>query len=414
MQRPIIRFISDDRGFGGPHICDQIESRLRHLEAFRQCVSVLLGQVADVEGLCRVDSGADFAAPLVVYREYMLLQAGLQPGVLRRWCRLGGQIDLVRKIVHQGREGTDDGETGQLQKNEGHNAAIHLDGLDFRWRDAAQIKQRETKGRCQERRLHVDPDHHAQPDGGHVGRRIGEQDRRDDRHHHDGDLDEVEEESEQEDDPHHHDEFGDEAAGQPGQEIAHQILAPEGAESGRQHGGAEQDDEDQGSGLGGFDHHPFQGVFDLEDPPAAPCDRGEKNQGRDRREDNAKDVFAVPDVLDVDVEILEQQGKRDDRNDDQEGRGKSAALALHEAVARHDHGANGANGPRLVDGGDTENDGAEDHEDECQRRRENDEYAPRELRVVLAEMGRRRGRFRPEEGEDENIENVQTDQHEPR
>ena len=81
------------------------------------------------------------------------------------------------------------------RRDEGDHALVHVQRLDDRRRNAAQIEQSEAERRRQERCLDVQTDHYAEPDSGDVRFRIGQQDRRNNRHHDHRDLDEIEEES---------------------------------------------------------------------------------------------------------------------------------------------------------------------------------------------------------------------------
>jgi hypothetical protein len=69
---------------------------------------------------------------------------------------------------------------------------------------------------------------------------------------------------------------------------------------------------------------------------------------------------------------------------------------------------------RWPDGGDAEDDRAEHGEDERQRRHQDDHDAAEELQVVLALVGHGRRRFRPQDGDDQDVEDIQADEDEAR
>jgi len=104
-------------------------------------------------------------------------------------------------------------------------------------------------------------DHHAQPD------RIqphGHQYRPDDRHHNEGDFDEVQHETQQEHHQHDNDHRADHAAGQVVQQAGDLRVAAEPPEYQAEQRGADEDHEHHGGYRGGaVNHRAYRGQIEL-------------------------------------------------------------------------------------------------------------------------------------------------------
>ena len=113
---------------------------------------------------------------------------------------------------------------------------------DLRRRDAAQIEQGRAERRVHVGGLQVHRHHDAEPD--RIDARQRQQRGRDDRHHHEDDLEGVHHEAEQEHREHHDQDRARGAARQVAQMAMDQIVAVEPAEHEAEQGRADQDDED--------------------------------------------------------------------------------------------------------------------------------------------------------------------------
>ena len=414
MQRQVARRGRVDDLLRRPDFGDQIERLFSLVETSLQIAAKFAGKRRQIQCPGLGDGRAQDIALGVINLEQMVLHAGRQRRVARRRRRFRRQAHALRQIVHQLRRQTDDDKGEQLQTDERHHALVHLDGRHAGRGDAAQIEQGETEGRGQERGLNVQTNHHPQPHGGNVGRGVHQQDRRHDGHHHDGDFDEVQEEPHDEDDQHDDGELSPETAGHAGQEFTHQFLAAERTERGRQHRGANQNDEHQGRGLGGFNHHALQGVFDLPRPPATPADG--KDQGRREKQAKlqAEPVEVAVDRFDVDLEIRADDRERDQGHQGDDRRVIGVPVAVAKAITAHDQRPRRTDGAGLVDRRDTGDDGTKNQEDQSQRRHQRDEHLDHERAVecALAVHGRRHFRF--EKGQNQDIAHIQADQNQAR
>ena len=99
-----------------------------------------------------------------------------------------------------GEAGEDDGNEHQLQPDPGQRAPVDVGALHFLRGHAAQVEERESEWRRQERRLQVHGHHDAEPDRIHAHpEQHGGNDGDDDV----DDLDEIDDESQQEHHEHH-------------------------------------------------------------------------------------------------------------------------------------------------------------------------------------------------------------------
>ena len=98
----------------------------------------------------------------------------------------------VRQVRRESRHRPEQAEPDHLQRDERHHALVDVERREHLPGHAAQVEQRESKGRRQEARLQVHADHHAEPDriDPHLDQR-----RRRDRHDDEDDLERVEEET---------------------------------------------------------------------------------------------------------------------------------------------------------------------------------------------------------------------------
>ena len=124
-----------------------------------------------------------------------------------------------------------------------------------------------------ERGLHVDRQHHAEPDG--VDAQL-ERDRQQQRYDDEGDLEKIEEERQQEHQDVDRDQKADRAAGQVIEQTLHPQVTGETAKGERKHGGA---DEDENHESGEFQRgiHRLLGNVELE--PAFDCRQRQRTRG---------------------------------------------------------------------------------------------------------------------------------------
>src|SRR3990167_7282637 len=161
-------------------------------------------------------------------------------------------VYLFRQPGNQAGEDVGDHQQEQLDQDERQYAFVDGAGGHRAGGDAAQVEQGEAEWWGEEGGLQVQRDHHAEPD------RIqphGQQYRADNRHHHEGDLDEVEDKAEQEDHQHHQEEGAEYPARQLGEDVLDHDLAAEAAEHQGEQRGANQDQEHHGADLGGAIGH---------------------------------------------------------------------------------------------------------------------------------------------------------------
>ena len=114
MQRSIGRQFVFELGARDTRRIDQSEGRQGRIEAFRQGRPVGLGQVTHVERLGGLDAGAQNIVIKRVLFENIALDTLLQQWIDRRRCGFRRKLHPVGQIVHQEREGADDGEPDQL------------------------------------------------------------------------------------------------------------------------------------------------------------------------------------------------------------------------------------------------------------------------------------------------------------
>ena len=255
-----------------------------------------------------------------------------------------------------------------MQADKGHHALVDIERLNHLGCHATQIEQRETKGRCQEGGLHIQANHHAQPNGGYVGIRCGQQDGRNQWHDHNGNFDKVEEEPEQENHQHHDDKLGPKTARQTGQRMADQLFTAKGTESSGQHGGTDQDHKHHAGGLNGFGHDLIQGVIGFKHAPGTPTDGDKEHDGQANGQNKAKHFARTGEVFDIDRPNTEHQDDADDRKDAEQGRDINVAIAFKNTVTAHQDGAHGTDGAGLVNSCDTAQDGSEHNKNQRQWR----------------------------------------------
>ena len=87
-----------------------------------------------------------------------------------------------------------------------------------------------------------------------------QQNRGDDRHDDEGDLDPVEEEAEDEDHQHDDDHRADRTAWNVEEELVHQVVAAQAPKYQREHRGADKDDEHHGADFHGRAHDVVQNL----------------------------------------------------------------------------------------------------------------------------------------------------------
>ena len=407
MDRRVVGGKGGHRCVGCLHIFNAGESTLGVFQPVLQFPTLAARQVGDVECFASGNSATQCIALNRIGFKKHVFDAQRQARVFRWRRRFRCQVHTVGEVVHQGWPQTDNSKPGQLQQNKRHHAGIHLDGLDRGRRDPTQIKQGKPEWWGQERGLHVNADHHAQPYGGDVCGRIGEQDRRDDRHDHNRDFDKIEEKPENEDHRHHDDKLGDKSARQALQEVTDDVFSAERAESSGKHGGTQQDDEYQRRCLRGFHHDTGQRVVDLVGAPEAPADRKKQNDNCDRREGDAEPLGRCTGVLDIDVVDVHEDEDRGDCHEGERRRQVSAFFAFHKAVARHDRSTDSADRAGLVDRSNAHDDRAQHGKNQGKGRYECQGHLDQELGIVLAFKAHRRRHFRPDEGDDQDVRHVQ-------
>src|SRR3989338_876644 len=168
----------------------------------------------------------------------------LEPGLLA--------VDLFRQPGDQPRELVGNYQQQDLDQDKRQHTLIDGAGRHRRRRDPAQVEQRKAERRGEEGCLQVQRDHHAEP---HWVQAHGQQHRADNRYHHEGDLDKVEDKAEQEDHHHHQEERAEHAARQLGKDVLDHRLAAESAEHQGEQRGADQDEEHHGADFGGAVGH---------------------------------------------------------------------------------------------------------------------------------------------------------------
>ncbi len=131
--------------------------------------------------------------------------------------------------------------------------------------------------------MDVEANHHPEPNSGHIGRGVHQQDGRNNRHHHHSNFDEVQKETEHEDHHHNDDELGPEPTRKACEEFPNKFLTAKRAEGRCQHRGTQEDDEHKRSRLRGVYHHALHCVFDLEGSPGAPNKRNDETGDRHHR-----------------------------------------------------------------------------------------------------------------------------------
>src|SRR6478736_2206294 len=163
------------------------------------------------------------------------------------------QVDvewLVEQRRHHDREGDHDRHHDRLQADPGQRAPIDVGALHFLGRDAAQIEQRKAERRMQERGLHVDAEHDAEPDQRrirpHHWRQYLLRNRRNHGQDDEGDLEEVEEERQEEDEEIDEDQEAPDAAGKRGQMVLEPDAAGDAEEHHREAGRSDQDEDHHG------------------------------------------------------------------------------------------------------------------------------------------------------------------------
>ena len=113
-------------------------------------------------------------------------------------------------------------------------------------------------------------------------------------------------------------------------------------------------------------------------------------------------------VLDVDGRHVDHHHQHGNRRERQRRRPHGAGLVAVQAHTGHDGGSDGADGARLIDRGDTHDDGAEHDEDQSQRRHQDHYHPQSEVEVVLALVvnGRRQPGAHDGDGENEVTTNL--------
>ena len=145
-------------------------------------------------------------------------------------------IQLMRQPGGDLREYQQQGDGDQLQQDKGCHTTVNLPGGDARRRHAAQVKQRESKGRREKTGLQVDRNNHGQPDRVHVHH---QQDRRGDWQYDKDDFHRIEHKAEQEHQQHHKQNGTQGAAGQGVEKAADQLVAAEHAKHQGKYRGAQ-------------------------------------------------------------------------------------------------------------------------------------------------------------------------------
>src|SRR6478735_5567726 len=291
-----------------------------------------------------------------------------RPAKIQRWQFYLRHLDLdlaqvdVERLVeqrrHHDREGDHDRHHDRLQADPGQRPPIDVGALYFLGRDAAQIEQREAERRMQERRLHVDAEHDAEPDQRGIRPHHGRQHLLRDRRHHrqddEGDLEEVEEERHEEDEEVDEDQEAPDAAGQRRQEMLEPYAAGDAEEHHREAGRADQDEGDHaGDAHGGLIALLDQvaQVGDADGLDADPYDR-EIGDGEGHLEDE---------VLAVEHRDDDADTGRDDADDQDLVAGRAEILVVDRR--QHD-GADRAHGAGFGRRGKSHHHGAEHDEDQ--------------------------------------------------
>src|ERR1700682_290330 len=153
---------------------------------------------------------------------------------------------LVEQAGYRDRERNHEQDHDRLQPDPGQGAPINIRALDLLGRNAAQIEQGEPERRMQERCLHVDAQHDAEPDQRSIRADYRCQDflrdRSDHRQDDERDLEEVEEERQEEDEEIDEDQEAPDAAGKRRQHMLQPYAAGDAQEHHRKTGRADQDE----------------------------------------------------------------------------------------------------------------------------------------------------------------------------